>query len=71
MFPDNLVKATFSKSQTRNFLAFKNVQRNDTNGTSTETVSFIQKSVQETNGMNVTGKNNKKYIFCTDYKTLL
>ena len=63
IFPDNLVKATFSKSQTKNSLAFKNVHKNDTNGSWTETVSFMQKSVEDANGVNVIGKYNNKIYF--------
>lgn len=55
IFPDNLIKATFSQAQTVNTADIKDVVRNTTNGTVIDTVRLISKSAKEAGGTNVLG----------------
>lgn len=56
VFPDNMIKATFSQSQTENKISFQTIERNTTNGTISEVVQTISKSVKDAGGTNVLGK---------------
>lgn len=55
VFPDNMIKATFSQSQTENKISFQTIERNTTNGTISEVVQTISKNVKDTGGTNVLG----------------
>lgn len=53
--PENMVKASFSKSQTVNTVSKRDVTFNTTNGTTSEVVKVITKTVTDTSGTNVLG----------------
>ena len=58
IFPDNLIKATFSQSQTENTVSILNVERNTTNGTVVDAVRKLSKTVKDTGGTNVLGRSD-------------